>query len=154
MPEDQLPSDEEINARFEKLKESLKIELDDVDGKLSNILGATEAPRVPEEVHEEMLSKVEQIEARAAKAKQVYDQTKPQDNSLSGGLDKKTSLSMGLGLMMAYTIIGMPMAGFGLGLLINKATGTQGWQIWLTLIGSIIGIGWVIMVSNRQANRL
>jgi F0F1-type ATP synthase assembly protein I len=154
MPDDQMPTDDEINARFEKLKEKLHVDLEDVDGKLEHILSETEAPRVPDTVHDEMLSKLDAIEQRAASAKQTLDKTKPQANSLSGGMDQKSALGMGLGLTMAYTIVGTPLAGYGIGLLINKSTGGNSWHIWLTLLGSVIGIGWVAMVANRHANRL
>jgi F0F1-type ATP synthase assembly protein I len=154
MPDDQLPTDDEINARFEKLKEKLHVDLEDVDDKLEQILSGTEVPKVPETVHDEMLSRLESIEQRAASAKQTLDKTKPQSNSLSGGMDQKSALGMGMGLTMAYTIVGTPLAGYGAGLLINKATGANGWQIWLTLLGAIIGIGWVAMVSSRHADRL
>jgi F0F1-type ATP synthase assembly protein I len=154
MPEEQLPSDEEINARFEKLKESLKVDLDDIDGKLAHILEETEAPKVPDDLQDEVSRKLDALEARAAKAKQTLDKTKPQANSLSGGMDQQSALGMGMGLTLAYTIIGTPLLGYGAGMLINKSTGTNGWQIWLTLLGAVIGIGWVILVTSRNANRL
>ena len=87
------------------------------------------------------------------KAKQSRAATQPKQNTLSGSLDQKSSLSMGMGFTLAYTIVGTPILGYGIGLLINKLTHTDGWQIWLALLGSVIGIGWVVMITNRHGDR-
>lgn len=150
----ELPSDDEIEARFSKIRENLTVQLDDVDHKLDGILDKTVADGIPQEEHEAYSDRISQLENKIKQAKTGYRDPSVDKASLSGSLDQKSSLSTGLGLSLAYTIIGTPMLGYGVGLLINKATGTQGWHIWLTLIGSVIGIGWTIMVVNRNNDRL
>jgi F0F1-type ATP synthase assembly protein I len=154
MPEDGLPSDAEIADRLNRIKENLYPELEDVDSKLQDILDGTEAPRIPESVHDDAFSKLEAIEKRAASAKVTLDKMKPQSDTITGGLDKKTSVGMGLGFTMAYTIIGTPLAGYAVGLIINKLTGAKGWEIWLVLGGGILGIIWVALVASRNADRM
>ncbi len=152
----ELPSDDEIEARFQKIRENLHPDLEDVDLQLAGILDNTKADRIEDDEHAAYHAKLDDIDAKLAKAKQAKDvaTNKAKDTSISGSLDQKGSLSMGLGLSMAYTIIGAPILGYLAGLGINKLTGTQGWQIWLTLLGSIIGIGWVATVTNRNQDRL
>ncbi|MBS1701869.1 MAG: hypothetical protein JST12_09430 [Armatimonadetes bacterium] len=150
----ELPSDEEIEARLAKIRDNLGVDLDDVDSKLDDILANTRADRLDEEEHDAYQQKLDELDEKIRKAKATRATSEPKRDSFSGGLDQKSSLSMGLGLTLAYTIIGAPIVGYGAGLLMNKLTGAQGWQIWLTLLGSIIGIGWVAMVTNRHGNRL
>ena len=150
----ELPSDEEIRARLDRVREVIKPELEDVDPKLESILEATRAEKLSDEEHDAFHAKLAEMETRAATVKRMHESTKAKDNSLSGSLDQKSSLGMGMGLMLAYTIIGAPMVGYGIGLLINKTTGTQGWHIWTTLIGGCIGIAWTVMVTTRNADKM
>ena len=148
-------SDEEIEARFARIKQGLSTDLEDVDDKLSEILANTKAERLKDEEHEAYMGKLSDIDAKIQDAKLKYDKArKPaNDGSLSGSMDQKSSMTMGMGISLAYTIIGAPIVGYGLGILINKLTHTQGWEIWLTLGGSILGIVWVVMVTNRHGNK-
>ena len=148
-----LPSDEEIEARFSKIRENLTTDVDDVDEKLGHILAGTHVDRLDEAEHDEYLSKLADVDAKLKQARQSQENTKPKHESLTGSLDQKSSVAMGMGLSMAYTIIGSPIVGYGIGLLVNKVTGTQGWQIWLTLIGFVIGLGYVVIVQKRHGDR-
>ncbi len=148
-----LPTDEEIEARFSKIRENLTADVDDVDDKLEGILKNTKVDRLDESEHDEYLSKLDEMDAKLKHARETQQKAQPKHNTLSGSLDPKSSVAMGMGLSLAYTIIGSPIVGFGAGLLINKATGTQGWQIWMTLIGFMIGMGYVVMVQKRHGDR-
>ncbi len=152
----ELPSDEEIEARFHKIRENLSTDLDDIDLKLEKILSDTNVDdqKVAPEEHEQYDQRIRDLEHKVKTAQNAANTTTSSSGSLSGSLDRKGSLSTGLGLSLAYTIIGTPLLGYAVGLGINKLTGTQGWQIWLTLIGSVIGIGWTMMVVNRNNDRL
>lgn len=152
----ELPSDDEIEARFNKIREGLSSDLDDIDLKLEKILANTNVDdeKVAEEEHEQFDQRIRDLEHKVKTAQNGANQATSSSGSLSGSLDQKSSLSTGLGLSLAYTIIGAPLLGYAVGLGINKLTGTQGWQIWLTLIGSVIGIGWTMMVVNRNNDRL
>lgn len=154
-----MPSDEEIAQRFEEIKSKLAplSENPELDSRVEAFLGQEPVASPPTELEieaERMASKLNGLDERLNAAKQTYQSTKPQPNSISGGLDQKTALGMGLGLSMAYTIIGAPLAGYGLGLLMNKVTGSVGWQVWTTLIFSIIAIGWVAMIGSKNNDRL
>jgi tetrahydromethanopterin S-methyltransferase subunit G len=151
-----MPSDNEIKARFDRIKENLDPgEFIDVDSKLEEILSRDEKVTLPQSEMDEYERKLSELEekvkqAQAAKAKATG---KAEDGSMSGSLDRGTAVGMGFGLTLAYTIVGTPIAGYFLGKLINSLTGRNGFEIWLTIIGGIIGVAWVSMVATRNANR-
>lgn len=153
-----IPSETEIEGRFDAIKAKLDplTQNPELDAKVSEFLDrhAETSNSFSDSVHPELDDKLASMQQRLDSAKSTYEQTKPKANSVSGGLDQKTSLGMGLGLSMAYTIIGAPLVGYGLGLLLNKLTGNPGWHIWTTLIFSIIAIGWVAMIGSKTNDRL
>lgn len=151
-----LPSDDEIKARFDRIKEGLDPgEFIDADSKLDEILSRTGGERIPETEMEAYERKLNELEAKMQQAKQATNKAtgKAKDDSMSGSLDRGTAVGMGFGLTLAYTIVGMPIAGYFLGKLINSLTGKSGFEVWLTIIGGIIGVAWVSMVASRNANR-
>jgi len=155
----EIPSEEDIQARFDSIKAKLDplTENPELDARVEAFLGQEPIAPVPTELEleaERVAKKLNGLDERLNKAKTTYQNTKPSPNSVSGGLDQKTALGMGLGLSMAYTIIGAPLLGYGLGLLINNATGNPGWHIWTTLIFSIIAVAWVAMIGSRNNDRL
>ncbi len=153
-----MPSEAEIEERFEAIKAKLDpiAHNPELDAKVSEFFGrqAENSEISSDSVHPELDEKLASMQQRLESAKNTYEQTKPKANSVSGGLDQKTSLGMGLGLSMAYTIIGAPLVGYGLGLLLNKLTGNPGWHIWTTLIFSVIAVCWVAMIGSRTNDRL
>lgn len=155
----EVPSDDDIQARFDAIKAKLEpiAENPELDARVEAFLGQEPIAKVPTEIEleaERVAAKLNGLDEWLNSAKQTYQNTKPKPNSISGGLDQKTALGMGLGLSMAYTIIGAPLVGYGLGLLINKLTGNPGWHIWTTLIFSVIAIAWVAMIGAKTNDRL
>lgn len=151
-----LPTDKEIKARFDRIKENLDPgEFIDADSKLEEILSRSEPTKIPKSEIDEYEQKLNLLDEkmRVAKAAKAKATGKVEDASLSGSFDRGTAVGMGFGLTLAYTIVGMPIAGFFLGKLLNNLTGKEGFHIWLTIFGGIIGIWWVSMVATRNANR-
>ena len=73
-------SDEEIEARFARIKQGLSTDLDDVDDKLSEILANTKAERLKEEEHEAYMGKLSDIDAKIQDAKSKYDKARKPAN--------------------------------------------------------------------------
>jgi F0F1-type ATP synthase assembly protein I len=145
-----LPSDDELNARFDKLREGFKTDVTNIDDKLEGILEETKVKFDATEADDAVQGKLDEIEARTRAARHNLEKAKGRTDSITGSLDIKTSRSTGYGLMYAYALAGGPMLGFGVGLLINRFTGTQGWQIWLTLFGAAFGLWWVVRDSSTR----
>ncbi|HLO98448.1 MAG TPA: hypothetical protein VK171_07630 [Fimbriimonas sp.] len=152
----EMPSDQEIEERFSKIKENLTVNLDDVDPKLAEILENTTASEFIEPIQSDAEQKLSEVEARFEALKEQRDaalrKAKLGDGSLTGSLDTDTTNKMGMGFVMAYTIIGLPLVGYGIGLLINKFSGASGWHIWTTMGFSILAIVWVAHLG-AQTNK-
>lgn len=60
---------------------------------------------------------------------------------------------MGMGLTIAYIIVGTPMAGALVGWLIDMQAGSNVAKGFGTLIGAVIGIAYAVFLLNRPAPR-
>ncbi len=57
---------------------------------------------------------------------------------------------LGVGMTVAYAIIGMPIFGWLIGLIIDSRLKTESWRTNLALIGVVAGIGFAFFVLQRQ----
>jgi F0F1-type ATP synthase assembly protein I len=106
-------------------------EMPDLDAELEARLAAFEAKaRARREVHE--------TEKAAARAEQAADA-----ESVRG---------VGVGLSLAYTILGLPLAGFGVGWLLENA-GIRGWTPILVLVFCIVALVLAAWKSVKYVNQ-
>ena len=142
----ELPSDADIEARFSKIKENLTVDLDDVDDRLDGILSNTKAPKIETDEFDE---KLHALEAKAQAMKQRRESQKVQaEKEIKSVQDANQGL--GMGMTIAYTIIGMPLVGGFLGLLLNKATGGTAWLPLCAMIGMFGGLGVAIYLLYKK----
>lgn len=141
-----LPSDEEIEARFSKIKENLTVELDDADTKLAEILGNTTVPKVEAPDFEDRLHALED------KAKHLKERRQSQKVQAEKEIRsvRDANQGLGMGMTIAYTILGMPLAGGCLGLLLNKVTNGTAWLPLCSLIGMVAGLSFAIFLLYRK----
>ncbi len=68
--------------------------------------------------------------------------------------DGEAARGIGTGLSVAYTILGFPLVGFGVGWLIDRYVrhGGNSWQSALGLIGAGAGV-WIAIVMVNQQNK-
>lgn len=64
-----------------------------------------------------------------------------------------TGKSLGMGLTIAYTIIGMPLAGFFIGLFVDSRVGGDHWRTWLAAGGSIFGLAGAVLLLQRNSKK-
>ncbi len=99
-------------------------------------------------------SKIQELEAKAAAAKGRAKEREVTPNLSEEKLGSASSLSanrgLAFGLQLAYTLVGVPMAFFGVGWLIDRSRGGNTWQTWLGLIGFGIAVTYTILLLNRQ----
>ncbi|MBX3097148.1 MAG: AtpZ/AtpI family protein [Fimbriimonadaceae bacterium] len=90
------------------------------------------------------------LAARATKARKTLDsRTKPATHSISG--DRETGRGLGIGLTIAYGIIGAPIAGWLAGVGIDRAMGRDtGIGPWLVILGAVGGVVFAIVTLQRQ----
>ena len=142
----ELPSDAEIEARFSKIKENLTLELDDADEKLAAILDKTHAPKIETD---EFDDKLKELEARAQAMKEKRESIKAQEAKTIKST-QEDSKGLGLGLTIAYAILGVPLFGGLLGFGLTKWTGNGIWTVICGLLGMVGGIGFAAFLISRQ----
>lgn len=86
---------------------------------------------------------------KIAKSKFESTQAKP-DNSSYGGSSSQDSKGLGVGLSIAYGMIGVPILLYFLGRYIDSRVGGETWQAILGVSGAVLGFVWVIVVLQRH----
>lgn len=146
-PDIQPPSDDEIHERLRKALEGLRgeetpFELSDeevsrraseMDGKVASA-GRPEIPDLPE---------------------MPAPRTVPKESTILGpARDKSDSyLGLGVGISVAYSLIGLTVLGWGVGKLIDMRTGGNAGQALGTVLGATIGLAGGIMQIIRAQNK-
>lgn len=126
-----------------------------------------ELPEMPDEAVDERLREmqakgpldlpdvpnVDALERRTTQARTSHNVAKAQEASRLAS-DSKASKGLGVGLAIAYTLLGLPMAGLGIGFLVDHLTGSNGWKGIGTVVGAVAGIAFAVMMLNRENSRL
>lgn len=142
------------NLRFAtKDPDEIELTLRDFDQKTSSTK-ASEFPEPPSD--EEINERIERLrdkvsEAGSRKMPEVpdwnYERPKayqPQPH------DKHNYRGLGVGITVAYALVGFMVLGFGVGWLIDRATGINWGQPVGALVGTMIGIGVAFWLMNRD----
>lgn len=107
-----------------------------------------------EESHDDELeNRLRQVEQSAAKGQAHLRRAipKPEEGGPTSGMSPEQGRNLGVGLTIAYAILGAPLVGFGIGLLIDQATKGVFWRGALGLLGCCLGVGYAMVVANRSA---
>ncbi len=101
-----------------------------------------------DQLESEYTEKFDEISQRVNQAKATREKKQAQ---ASQKLEKENEANKGLGygLAIAYAVMGMPLAGLGVGYLLDKAFGTQSLQAICAGLGFILGMGYVVILSKR-----
>ena len=105
-----------------------KVDEDELDRRIRE-LGLDETPSIEQakqegnKIDEEFSARLKALEERAQAAKQVRDSQAAQVMRKEKN-DRESAIGLGIGLTIAYTIIGMPLLGVGIGWILDKALGT------------------------------
>jgi F0F1-type ATP synthase assembly protein I len=133
----QMPSDDDIRGRFEKIREDLR---------------GMELPELPDD--EALKAKIEHVTNPASTHKfpdppdiKLNRPKKPSADGTPGNYNYRT---LGIGMSAAYSLVGSMIVGFGIGWLYDRAThGTYGQPIGAVL-GAIFGIVAAMALINRD----
>lgn len=114
---------------------------------------ATETRQSEEQKREaEFAERLEKLEDRAAevrKNREIEDARRFESHAN----DRADSRGLGIGLMIAYAIIGTPLLMAGIGYLIDVNQKTEFYKGMGALAGAVIGIVYAITVLNRENDR-
>jgi F0F1-type ATP synthase assembly protein I len=146
-PRPELPTKDEIELRLKDARAKIAAEmLDDAP--------VVEIPEVRVDPFDdaEFRSRYEEISNRAKviqekRAAAVKTQAKKEKS------DRESAKGLGVGLSIAYTILGMPVAGYLIGWAIDGNSVVQTGRNFGTLIGAFIGVAAAVMMMNRTNTR-
>lgn len=139
-----LPSDLEIATRLEAVREKLKVDLTDADEKLADILESATVP-IPEDPDqaklEELHAKVEQLKSKR--------QAQVAEAARESRIAQDSNQSLGAGISIAYTILGIPLVGGIIGVILKNQTGNPVWVSVGGLVGMVLGLVGAYFVAKR-----
>ncbi len=131
-----LPSDEDITARFQRIRDELEA-MKPADLPEDLATKASEAGTKP--VQAGRMPEVPNLE--------IPKSTKKPTNGTPGNYNYK---SLGIGMSAAYSLVGAMIVGFGLGWVYDRYFHTISGQVIGGLFGSVLGIGSAIFLINRD----
>ncbi len=112
---------------------------------------AEEARQKLDSIQDDFDERLGELEKRATASKAKHERSKARVEAARAS-DRESAKGLGVGLSIAYVIIGMPLAGFGLGFLIDRQLGTTGWQGGLGLTASFIGVGYAAWMLQKTSS--
>lgn len=103
----------------------------------------------PDPQVEETLKRLESVAAQARTRKNVglHNETNQRKQ------DREAAMGAGLGMSVAFSIIGLPLFGLLIGKLIDGGSGRTTWANALVLVGAGVGVAFAVYQLNRYSNR-
>ncbi len=103
-------------------------------------------------IDDEFSERLKKLEDKARQQRLIRD-NQARDTSRKQESDSQSAKGLGVGLSIAYTIIGMPLLGVAIGWAIDTRLGTQTYRSIGVLLGSVLGIvGAVVLLSRVNRN--
>ncbi|MEA2554608.1 MAG: hypothetical protein QOJ65_2784 [Fimbriimonadaceae bacterium] len=92
--------------------------------------------------------RMRQLEEKLRKVREEREGTKSQEDARIA-LDNSSSKGLGLGLSIAYTMMGMPLLGIAIGWFLDQSLGTNIWKGILAVVGAAVGLAFTVVSMNR-----
>lgn len=121
---------------------------------LQEIAENVRAERPSDTLDDEFDAKLRSIEERARTArtrKSTGLKSPERDRQLES--DRSAARGLGVGLSIAYTMLGLPVFGWGVGWLLDRNTDSNVFVPLFTLGGAVVGIAMAVYMVNREQNR-
>ncbi len=96
--------------------------------------------------------RLRQLEEKAAKASGRLQKEKKEESRKMAS-DSEAARGLGVGLSIAYTLIGLPMIGVAVGWWLDNRFHTEIWKSLLILIGSVAAIAYTVFTLNQQNSK-
>ncbi len=118
-------------------------------------LAANQGRAQADALHDDFEQRLAGIEAKASAAKQTFANT--QSQAVAGGKvagqTGEEARDLGIGLSIAYAIIGVPIVFFLTGLAIERGTPGGPIQSSLGLIGAVVGVAYAFIAVAKKQRR-
>ncbi|MCC7230743.1 MAG: hypothetical protein IT203_10150 [Fimbriimonadaceae bacterium] len=132
------------------------VDEDELDRRIRE-LGLDQTPSIEKareeaaKIDEEFGERLKALEEKAKTVKEVRDnQSREKTRRLES--DRETAKGLGLGLSIAYTIIGLPILGAVVGWFLDSRVGGQTFTSLGVLLGSVLGIVAAVFMISRANN--
>ncbi len=107
-----------------------------------------------DDLHNHMEDRLAAIEKRAKSAKESFVKSgvKAEHRVGSMGAEPGGQRGLGIGMAVAMSILGLPVAGFFIGLMIEMNGGSDQFKVWFGLGGAVIGMAhgaWLAQKMNK-----
>ena len=151
-PTPEEPEDESTEARFRRVQEELRaMELpdmpdDEVDARLAEI-SSRPVGDLPQ-----FADPLDALERRAAQGRALHSKAMNADSRKLDS-DRRATKGLGVGMAMAYTMLGLPLLGLGLGYLLNRVFPGP-WIALGVVAGFVAGVAFALALGNREKDRL
>lgn len=130
------------------------VDEDELDRRI-RALGLDETPSIEHakqeanKIDDEFSARLKALEDRAQQQKEQRENVKREEARKSSS-DAQSALGLGIGLSVAYTIIGMPLVGMGIGWFIDYKTGSNSFRTIGAVAGMALGIFAGIAIFNKS----
>ncbi len=104
-----------------------------------------------DQIDAEFDERMKRLEARVQESKAVRE-SQQRETKRQLASDRESARGLGVGLSIAYTIIGLPLFGYAVGYFIDQSTGGESAKGIAMMIGAVAGIGMAFVILNRQNN--
>ena len=102
-----------------------------------------------DQIDAEFDERMRRLESRVQESKAIRESKQREEKRQLEG-DRESARGLGIGLSIAYTIIGLPLFGYGVGYFIDQSTGGTAAKGIAMMIGAVAGIGMAFYMINRQ----
>ncbi|MBX3117553.1 MAG: hypothetical protein KF784_00690 [Fimbriimonadaceae bacterium] len=140
----------ETEAKLEAFLEHHQEGIDALQSIAEEVKVDRTAPDFDSEFHEKLASIEER--ARIARTRRGTGLKSP-DAERQIRSDRESAKGLGTGLGLAYLILGTPMAGLGIGWLIDVQTDSNAFKAFFMLGGAVLGVILAVMLMNREQNK-
>lgn len=97
--------------------------------------------------------RIDALEKRIDAIKARREKQRTSDRKVLGQ-DPASARQLGIGLTVAYTVLGVPLAFYGVGWLLDQGTGDDQWRTNLTFVGAVLGVTAAVIMLQRLQSRL
>lgn len=149
------PLEDRLRAALDKVREEGdESKLDELERQLfelgEGVPSATKAQEELNQIEDEFDARMRRLQEKSTAVQQEREAQIKQEQRERAS-DGKAAKGLGLGLSIAYSIIGMPILGYVIGWAIDgKPGGPNG--AWPVLVGSVLGIVGAVMIMKRAEN--
>lgn len=105
---------------------------------------------LPTELDEEFDERMRRLEQKVSTRRAIRDNVQKQE-ARKAELDRDATRGLGIGLNVAYALIGLPLVGAGLGWFLDKQLGTSFWTGICVVGGLIAAIAYTVLLMNQDA---